>query len=424
MNDKILYFLKDEDRYVLFIYLYLFLMPWNFFKWQMGVYSILIFLWWMVKYKNSLKSKIKNVLEFKPLLVFIIFLMYVYITPFWSDSWKEGFDYVNDFYKYHILLIPVLFTSLNVNQAKKSLKIIIISFISYSIFSICIYLGFFSITETRSDELNPKGIMGYSIVTIYMAVGSIASFIIGIFYKNKNYKILFFISSFLCFFALVVNNSRTSQLAFILSILIILIIVYNKSIFKLKNFLVGSITFIILLSVSIYLLNNAGKLDRFILVYKETKIAFKENKFEGSVGFRLYFNLVGIEIIKNNNFIFGMGPVDNTKELTKIMKEDPRWTSKLLFNKFHNTHLDLITRYGYLGYILLWFSIIYLFLSIKDKDMYYFIGLSFFAVIFFTSFANGTFEKKPVNYIIISIFVLLSIMSSKNKKSDVKKIET
>ncbi|MFY4783693.1 hypothetical protein ACOTWN_10875, partial [Aliarcobacter butzleri] len=83
---------------------------------------------------------------------------------------------------------------------------------------------------------------------------------------------------------------------------------------------------IILLSSSIYFLDKLGKLDRFILGYEEAKTAFTKNKFEGSVGFRLYFNLVGMEIIKNNNFIFGMGPVDNTKELTKILMNDPRWT--------------------------------------------------------------------------------------------------
>ncbi|MFY4743810.1 O-antigen ligase family protein [Aliarcobacter butzleri] len=422
MIDRVFCYMKNEDKFVLFIYLFLFITPWNFFKWQMGVCSIVLFFGWITKYKNNLKEKIKNIFEFRPLVVFIIYLIYVYITPFWGDSWKESFNYVNDFYKYYILLIPVLFTSLNTEQAQKALKIIIISFISYSLFSIFIYFGFFNIADTRSDELNPKGIMGYAIVTIYMAVGTISCFFIALFLKNRNYKILFIFFSLICFFALMVNNSRTSQLAFILSILTILVIIYRKRIFKLKNFLVSITISIILLSSSIYFLDKLGKLDRFILGYEEAKTAFTKNKFEGSVGFRLYFNLVGMEIIKNNNFIFGMGPVDNTKELTKILMNDPRWTSTLAFNKFHNSHLDLITRYGYLGYLLLWFSIIYLFFNIKNRDVYYFIGLSFFIVIFYTSFANGTFEKKPINYIIIIIFILLSIISSSKKQESVKEI--
>jgi O-antigen ligase len=214
-----------------------------------------------------------------------------------------------------------------------------------------------------------------------------------------------------------VNNSRTTQLAFVLSIIFLLFIIYKKNIFKLKNFLITFVTLIFLLSSSIYLLNKVGKLDRFILAYKETSLALEKNKFEGSLGYRLYFNVVGAEIISDNNFIFGMGPVDNTKELTKRLLEDPRWRSKLIFSAFHNTHLDLITRYGFLGYVLLWFAIVYLFFSVKDKDKYYFICLSFFAIIFFISFANGTFEKKPINYLVITIFILLSIISSsKNKR--------
>jgi O-antigen ligase len=127
----------------------------------MGAFSIILFLWWIIRYKNNLKDKIKKIFQFKPLLIFIIFLIYVYITPFWSDSWYEGFNYVNDKYKYYILIIPVLFTSLNEEQAKKCIDILIFSFVSYSIFSICIYFGFFNIEDTGSDKSNPKGIMGY-----------------------------------------------------------------------------------------------------------------------------------------------------------------------------------------------------------------------------------------------------------------------
>jgi O-antigen ligase len=417
MIKNIISYLNNEEKYILFVFFFIFLMPWNFFKWQMGAFSIILFLWWIIRYKNNLKDKIKKIFQFKPLLIFIIFLIYVYITPFWSDSWYEGFNYVNDKYKYYILIIPVLFTSLNEEQAKKCIDILIFSFVSYSIFSICIYFGFFNIEDTGSDKSNPKGIMGYAIVTIYMAVGAIATFFMGLNYNNRNYKIFFFILSFICFFALMVNNSRTTQLAFVLSTIFLLFITFKKNIFNLKNFLITFIMLIVLLSSSIYLLNKANKLDRFILAYKEASIALEKNKFEGSLGYRLYFNVVGAEIISDNNFIFGMGPVDNTKELTKRMLEDPRWQSKLIFSAFHNTHLDLITRYGFLGYILLWFAIVYLFFSVKNKDKYYFICLSFFAIIFFTSFANGTFEKKPINYLIITIFILLSIISSsKNKR--------
>lgn len=302
-------------------------------------------------------------------------------------------------------------------KQKELLKILIFSFISYAIFSICIYLGFFTIEHTGSNMMNPKGIMGYAIVSIYMAVAAISSFIIAMSYNNKVYRLLFFIFAFICFFALMVNNSRTSQLAFFLSIIFLLFIIYNKNIFKIKNFLICATLLFILSATTIYLLNKTDKINRFTSAYKETSLALEKNKFKGSVGYRLYFNILGVEIIRDNNIIFGMGPVDNTKEFTERLKSDARWTSDLVFTAFHNTHLDLITRYGFLGYFLLIGSIIYLLISFKNKDLYFYIGLAFFSIIFFCSFANGTFEKKPINYLIITFFILLSIISSsKNKR--------
>ena len=57
--------------------------------------------------------------------------------------------------------------------------------------------GFFNIEDTGSDKSNPKGIMGYAIVTIYMAVGAIATFFMGLNHNNRNYKIFFFVLSFI-----------------------------------------------------------------------------------------------------------------------------------------------------------------------------------------------------------------------------------
>ena len=130
MIKNIVSYLNNEDKYILFVFFFIFLMPWNFFKWQMGVFSIILFLWWIIRYKNNLKDKIKSIFQFKPLLIFIIFIIYVYITPFWSDSLQEGFNYVNDKYKYYILLIPVLFSSLNDDKAKKCIDKLIFRLVS------------------------------------------------------------------------------------------------------------------------------------------------------------------------------------------------------------------------------------------------------------------------------------------------------
>lgn len=402
--------IKVTDNFILFIYMYIFLMPWNFFKWQMGVLTVVIFIWWIIKYKSQLKEKIKTIFEFKPLFILILFIVYSYITILWSSSWTEGFQYVNDFHKYYFLLIPVLFTSLNSKEAKNGVKIFIISFTCYSVFSILIYLGLFTIEDTGSTSSNPKGIMGYAIVTQYMAIGSIASFFLAIFSKSKNRSILFFISSVLCFFALFVNNSRTAQLAFLLSVIVLFIIYYKKAIFKIKNFIFFLMSVILITFITLFLLDKSNKLERFKTAYNELEEVITENEYEGSFGLRIYFTKTGIEIFKKN-VLFGTGPQDNVEKLEEIMENDPNYTNNRTFTSFHSTHIDFLTRYGLIGYLLLVGSIVYLFYMYKYKDKYFYIGISFYTVIFFISFANATFSKKPINYILITFFVLLSIIA-------------
>ena len=57
MISLINYFNK-EDKYILFVYFYLFIMPWNFFKWQMGVLTVILFIWWLVKFRTQIKNRI------------------------------------------------------------------------------------------------------------------------------------------------------------------------------------------------------------------------------------------------------------------------------------------------------------------------------------------------------------------------------
>ncbi|PHO09816.1 polymerase [Malaciobacter canalis] len=420
--NEITHYLKNEDKLVLFIYFYCFIMPWNFSNGQFGTLTIILFISWLIKYKDTIIKRFRSIFNFKPLVLLIIFILYTYISSLWSESLKDGLDYVNSFHKYYFLMIPVLFTTLNEKEAKKAILLFIISFSLYTIFSFLIYLGMFTISDTNSTSSNPKGIMGYAIVTQYMAIGAICSFIIAFFSGKKNIKVLFYFLSFINFITLFVNNSRTAQLAFLLSIISIIILMNYKKIFNLKSLLFFSIFFSIILVFTYILLDKSNKLNRYEMAINEVKEVFTKNKFEGSVGLRIYFNKVGIEALKENP-IFGFGPEDNVKFLENYQKNDSRYTYEKIFSTYHSEHFDLISRYGLLGYLLLIASILWLLILLKKYDLKYFlIGTTFYIVIFYISFANATFAKKPINYILISLFVLLSVIvykkSIEKKKND------
>ena len=397
--------IKLVDNYMLFIYSYLFLMPWNFFKAQMGLFTVVLFIWWIIKFKKVILLKLRDLIKFEPLIILIVFIIFTYISTLWSDNTIAALSYINQFHKYYFLLIPILFTSMSIDEARNGLKIIILSFGTYAVFSLLIYLGIFTIEETRSNSNNPKGIMGYAIMSQYMAIGTIGAFFISLNSKCKNIKILFFIIMIMCFIGLFINNSRTAQLALILTSITILITHYRSYIFNLK--VLSSILIIVI--IIIYFLNESGKINRYKSAYLEVDKIFTENKYTGSFGLRVYFTKAGIEIIKDN-FFFGTGPEDNVIFLKQIQESDINYKGRI-FLSFHSEHIDILTRYGFIGYTLLVLSIVYLLYKLKDMKMDYFIGLSFFLVTFYISFANATFSKKPINYILVSVFVLLCVIA-------------
>ena len=411
--------IKSTDNYILFLYIYFFLMPWNLLKSQMGVLSIILFIWWIIKFKSEIFTKLKTILEFKPLVLLILFILFTYLSTLWSESISEGLQHVNKFHKYYFLIIPVLFTSLSMKEAKNSLKILIISFATYAIFSLLIYLGLFVIEDTHSNSSNPKGILAYAIMSTYMSIGVLCSFVISYFNQNKTIKISFGIMSFVCLLALFVNNSRTAQLALILAIITIIVLNFKYSYFTIKRVFIFLILVFVFIFSSFYFLEKSGKLTRYKVAYNELQEIIINNKYEGSFGVRVYFYKAGFKIIQEN-FFFGMGPEDNTYELAKLQKNDKDYIHKKIFTSFHSQHLDVLTRYGFIVYFLLVFSAIFLLFKLKNNKEIYFFALSFFLVTFYTSFANVMLIKKPFNYIYICVFVLLSLiayLSPKNTKN-------
>lgn len=422
MLDSIKNYLYEKDKYILFVYFYLFIMPWNFFKWQMGVLTIILFTWWLIKFRTSIKDKIIELIKFKPLTILILFIIYSYISILWSDSIEDGYDHVDKFHKYYIFIILPLFFSLKPDEAYTGIKLVVFSFGLYAIFSLMIFSGMLTIESTNSDESNPKGIMAYAIMSVYMAIGAIVSFFIFKFSKTTVNRNLFFIIGVLCFAALFVNKSRTAQLAFILTIFILFIIYFRKNIFKIKNIFISLFISIIVVVSSFLLLKDTGKLDRYVIAYDEAKEAIFENKFEGSFSLRLYFNIVGLKVF-NEEPIFGSGPEDNINKLKEYQENDPNYTYPKIFTSYHSQHIDLLTRYGIIGYLLIILSAVYLILSLKKYQEIYYLSLSFFLVVFFSSFANVMLIKKPFNYIYIALFVLFSVIAYRQNIKESKNNE-
>jgi len=382
----------------------------------MGALSIILFIWWLIKYRFKIIKKLNIAIQFKPLLLLLLFIVFSYISVLWSSSIEDGLDHVNKFHKYYIFIILPLFLSLKSDEAFYCIKILLLSIGMYAIFSLSIYLDFFTIESTDSDSNNPKGIMAYAIMSVFMIIGAILSFFIAKFSKENKEKFIFYCVSFLSFLSLFVNNSRTAQITFFLTVSIVSVLYYKKHIFRFRSLLKIFISMCILFFISFQVLKDTNTLNRYISAYHETKEILAKNKYEGSFGARVYFNIVGFDIFKEEP-ILGSGPEDNIDKLVLYQKNDLNDTFPKIYNSFHSQHIDLLTRYGLVGYLLVLISAIYLIYSLRHFREMYYTSLSFFLIVFFSSLANVMLIKKPFNYVYITIFVLFSVISYQKNKS-------
>ena len=405
--------IKIIDYFIYYIYFYIFVTPWHFSKSQTSVLSVILLIWAIIKYRKTFLFKLKAISKFTPLFLFFVFILYTYISVFWSEPMKDGLKHINNFTKYYFLFIPAILVSMNKENAINAIKLLTISFGLYGVYSILIYFGLINIEGFNIND--PKGHLRYLIVSQYMSIGFFISFFIAYNTKIKKERVLFLLISLVTFFALFVNNSRTAQLSFLFVSFILGITFFRKYMLNLKVI----ILLIIILCSSMYVLYENNKLTRYTIAYNEFTDMIKNDSYKGSFGLRLYFNKTGLDIL-SDNILFGTGPQDNRILLQKIQKNDINYKEKIL-NHFHSEHIDNLTAYGVVGYLLLLSSIVVLIYRLRKEAFFYSISLSIFLTLFFNSFANKTLSVKPLNYVYIILFILLVIIAYNTKRNNEQK---
>lgn len=402
-------FFLNNDKYVLFIYLFLLLMPWNLIKSQVAIFSLILLVWGLVKYKQTLGEKLKILYKFKPLLLFISFVLYSFISVFWSDSFREGFYRVFNFHKYEFLFAIGVLLALSKEQALTAIKVLLLSFSAYSIFTILVHFNILSVAEATYPA--PEGFLRFSISTQYMVMSIFIALFFMLFTKNRVERVLYFLISSLSLFALFINYSRASQLAFFLVLLVFIVI------FFFKNIKWGIAILALFILILLVVVQNEKMVAKFNVAVQEIEDVIEKDVYSGSFGARLYFNKAGIEIIKKN-FFFGMGPVDNRKELVKMEQADAQYKF-VTIEHFHSEHMEILTAYGFIGYMLILSAITLLIYKLRGERLHFYIAMSIFLTLFFVSLANKTLALKPLNYVYVILFLLLSILAYKQEQKTI-----
>ena len=210
------------------------------------------------------------------------------------------------------------------------------------------------------------------------------------------------------FIALFANNGRIGQISFFATIFI-LMIYHRQYLIEYKKTL---ILFIISILFGFSLLYSFGKLDRFIIGAKEL-IVLENTQFAGSWGHRAYMWYAAADGVSNHPF-FGAGVGDTIDEFIEYGNKNPSKATWL--RSYHNQHLDYLTKYGIVGYLLFLFSIFVLlqYLFRENRD-FFVIGLIFFSISLIDSVGDNIIMHKPFNNIYALVFVLLAILVSKKK---------
>jgi O-antigen ligase len=399
-----------ENYFISFIYLYVLLLPWNFSNGQMGLLSITLLVWWLtLGKKNNYFSKLKDIFTFKPLLLLILFLLWSYLSLFWTDNFDSA-RVALKYYKYYWILIPVLFTSLTQKEAINAFYFFIISLGLYALFSLSIAIGIVDIIDCTTNpncQSNPRGILPYAIVTPYMAIATLSAFTIRSYLPSGKIKILFLFFSIIALIVLCLNNGRAAQFAFIVTF-IGLLFIHRDHIFNRKTIL-GILLFT---SISVYTLNATGQSHRITSALHELN-NLEEKEYAGSFGMRAYMWVAANSLIPHHPVI-GAGAGDNIDEFVEFTKTHP--SKAVWLRSYHNQHLDTLTKYGIIGYLLLWGSILSLLLSLRKLPQYFTLAFIFFSTTFFDGIGDIILLMKPYNNVFILVFLLFSIISFQQTK--------
>lgn len=416
MLSRVRDFFMNKKYFEYYIYFYIFFLPIETFDVQMRVLSVVLLIWWlMLGKKEDYFIKLKEILFFKPLVLFFITLSYFYLSILWSSSIEDGLKITARIYKYYWLVVPILFTSVGLRQAKNAFLILTLSFISYAIFSFLIYNGMLTGFGKGTTVDNPTGIYKYTVTSYYMIFGMLFSFMYFLYNSKFKYKVFFILGICFSSFAFVVINGRNAKVTFLLVVIFLCII--NWKLFRKIKYLFILLSFITLLLFSI---SQTDTYNKFKLGINEAQTFDMKENNRGSWRERLFMLNVGIEVFKENP-IFGAGGNDNIKYLHDYIDNN-----NIEFKKYwnlHNLHIEYLSRYGIVGYLLFMTSIVILLYFLRNEGIYFQLALTYFGVVILSGFGDPLIYLEPHSDLYGLVFVLFAIIAYKSKENQKGNIE-
>jgi O-antigen ligase len=357
------------------------------------------------------KKLIYSIKNSKFLLIFLLFLIYQFLTLLWTEtSYQEGHIFIRSYLLWFI--VPVLVSVLD----KKIIKKLITSFLfGMAVSEIIAYGMYFGLWTVHGHGSNyPSPFMHHTSYSVFMAFTAIILL-------NRLYSTSYTLKEKIImgiFFTTVTGNlfisqGRIGQLAFAVAILATTLLHFKL---RIKTFIL-SFSMIATIFFTAYQISPMFQKRVHLATQNISKI--QDGNLNSSWGIRVAYLILGKDIIKNN-LLLGVGLEDTKKVGIQYIKNNPYHFPQDVINfmhisyHFHNQFLMTTLQGGIINLFLLLTLFYYLFtLPIKDIELK---NLSIlFGIIFFIASISDPFlmyeQTRALFLLFTSLFVSASLQN-------------
>jgi len=361
---------------------------------------LIVFLWIL---SGNILQKIKEI-SINPLIkISWIFYLTFLLGLIWTDDIQWGFLMLKKMIDFGVFL-PIL---MSVSKTEH-IKYYIAAFLSSIALTVFLSYGiwFELIPEFHNaTKLNPTVTMSHISYNPFLAFAAYIT-LHQVFLGNEK-RTIWVVGYFLLFlligFNMFITGGRAGQLMFFVTLAIISIQYFGIA--SKKNIFVIFLIPIIFVSALIF---NDNFHKRIFDGLNNFSSFYQENKFDTSVGERLFYFNTSLDIFRNNP-LFGVGTGDFPEEFKK--ERDKRYPMGPLTVNPHNMYLLILSTLGLFGlipFLMIFFS--QLKIANKNKGIYKNLGITL--PIFFTFLM--IFDSYLLGHFTTMLFIYFSAFLYKN----------
>ncbi len=341
-------------------------------------------------------------------------ILFYFISLLWSDHQHDGWRYIRKLLIYFYIPILIFITSVN----KDNIRFIMTAFIaSMFINEIISYLIFFDLFQTPYSKIYgyPVGFINHIPYSVLVAFTSILILYQARFLKNRYMQIIYFIFFITMTTNLVISGGRTGYAVYFATLFIMLFSYYKVN---LKNFIL-----VLLFPIFIFFIGyhfNKDVQKRIEASFTDVNKIARNQNYNTSFGTRLASFPIAYQVLKDNNFLIGVGAgslIAAKNETIKKYSLDKSMAVALHEPHLHNFYADTIVMLGLVGVVLL-FLFIYLLWKIKIIDNEFrFVSQLIVIVFFISNFADRMLHsKETMIFFAVFISLVLSYKRIEDKK--------